>query len=361
MKIAFYGTRNYERQSFEAANAHHGHQIRWLEPRLNAETAPLAAGSDVVCAFVNDHLDRKTLTRIAALGVRLVALRCAGFNQVDLDAAHELGVRVVRVSAYSPHAVAEHAVALILSLNRRIHRANSRVHEHNFSLDGLVGFDLHGKTIGVVGTGRIGAVFARILSGFGCRILAYDLSPDPSVLALPDSRYTDMNELLEKSDIVSLHLPLTPETRHLIDNSAFQQMKVGAMLVNTSRGGLVDARALVGALKTGRLGGAALDVYEEEEGLFFEDCSDRVLQDDTLARLLSFPNVLVTAHQAFLTREALQAIAETTLQSVTDYSRARPLANEVLPPAATAGSPPPTPTVSPKDSDSRTETRRNTC
>ncbi len=329
VNIAFFDTQGFERASFEWANQAHGHRIRFLEPRLTSQTALLAEGSDAVCSFVNDRIDRAVLRELKELGIRLVALRCAGFNHVDLAAARELGISVVRVPAYSPHAVAEHAVALLLTLNRKIHRAHSRIQDLNFSLNGLVGFNLHGKTVGVVGTGRIGEVFARILLGFGCYILAHDLRPVPGLSALPEVRYAPLDEVLEGSDVVSLHVPLTPASHHLIDASALSRMKAGALLINTGRGGLVDSHALVEALKSGHLGGAALDVYEEEENVFFRDLSDQVLQDDTLARLLTFPNVLITAHQGFLTREALQAIAETTLANVTEFARGETLRNRI--------------------------------
>jgi D-lactate dehydrogenase len=282
-----------------------------------------------VCSFVNDRLDASALEILRAGGTRLVALRCAGFNHVDLETAGRLDLEVVRVPEYSPHAVAEHTAALILTLNRQIHRAYNRVREANFSLDGLVGFDLAGKTCGVVGTGRIGAVFARIMHGFGCRLLAYDPRPNAALVSETGLRYVDLTELYAAADIVSLHVPLMPATRHLIDAPAIARMQRGVLLINTSRGALIDTRALIDGLKTGQVGAAGLDVYEEEEGVFFQDLSDRVLQDDTLARLLTFPNVVITAHQAFLTREALANIAETTLASVTAWERGDALVNQV--------------------------------
>lgn len=313
----------YERASFDAANADFGHELTYLEPRLQRATAPLAHGYDAVCAFVNDRLDRPTLESLRAGGCKLVALRSAGYNHVDLAAAHDVGLPVVRVPEYSPYAVAEHAVALVMTLNRKIHRAYARVREWNFSLDGLVGFDLHGKTVGIVGTGKIGRVAARIFGGFGCRVLAYDVAPSG------DLDYVDLPELYRASDIISLHVPLTPTTHHMIDTAALGMMKRGVMIVNTGRGALIDSRALIEALKTGHLGGAGLDVYEEEEGVFFQDLSNQVLQDDVLARLLTFPNVLITSHQAFLTREALASIAHTTLANVRAFERGEPLVNEV--------------------------------
>lgn len=329
MKVAVFDTHRYDREALEAANRKYGHHLAFFEPRLTRQTAGLARGFEAVCPFVNDRLDASTLSILRDEGVRLIALRSAGYNQVDLDAAGQLGLTVVRVPEYSPHAVAEHAVALMLCLNRKIHRAWSRVREGNFTLDGLVGFDMYGKTVGIVGTGRIGRVTARILHGFGCRILAHDIAPDPRVTEESGARYVSLRELLHESDIISLHTPLTPATYHMIDASAFAEMKPGVMLINTGRGALIDTRALIAALKSGRIGAAGLDVYEEEEGIFFRDLSDQVLQDDVLARLLTFPNVLITSHQAFLTREALTNIAETTLANITAFERGEPLVNEV--------------------------------
>ncbi|HEY5924423.1 MAG TPA: 2-hydroxyacid dehydrogenase, partial [Kofleriaceae bacterium] len=314
--------------SLDEANAQFRHELTYFEPRLTMQTATLAAGFDVVCSFVNDRLDRETLERLAAGGVRLVALRSAGFNHVDLEAATALGVRVVRVPEYSPYAVAEHAIALVLALDRKIHRAHARVREGNFSLDGLLGMDLHGKTVGIVGTGRIGRVAARIFRGFGCRVLAHDLQPQPEVVAL-GVEYAQLDVVYAQSDIISLHIPLTPATHHMIGEAALARMKPGVMLINTSRGALIDSRALIAALKRGHIGSAGLDVYEEEEGVFFEDLSSQVLQDDVLARLLTFPNVIVTSHQGFFTREALAAIANTTLASVTAFERGEPLIHQV--------------------------------
>lgn len=325
MKIVLFDAHRYDRESFTSANRERAHELAFLEARLTAATAPLCAGHDVVCAFVNDHLDAEVLTAVQRAGVRLVALRSAGFNHVDLGAAARLGLPVVRVPEYSPFAVAEHAVALVLALVRKIHRAHARVREGNFSLDGLVGFDLHGKTVCLIGTGKIGRVAATIFAGFGCTVLAHDKYPKPH----PAIAYVSLDELYARADLISLHVPLTPETHHLIDAAVIERMKPGVILVNTGRGALIDTRAMIGALKRGRLGGAALDVYEEEEGIFFEDLSGQVLQDDVLARLLTFPNVIITSHQAFLTREALAAIAETTLASVTAFERGEPLAHQV--------------------------------
>lgn len=295
-----------------------GHDIEWrfLEFRLTRETAPLAAGAQAICVFVNDQLDRPCLEAVAAQGVKLVALRCTGFNNVDLAAAKELKLTVTRVPVYSPYAVAEHAVALLLALNRKIHRAFNRVRELNFSLHGLVGFDLHGKTAGIVGTGKIGRIVAQILRGFGMKVLAYDPYPNRKWAAHLGVEYADASSVTGLSDVLSLHIPLTPETKHLIRQETLDLMKPGVILINVSRGALIETRALIESLKSGRLGGVALDVYEEEEGIFFEDLSGQVLQDDDLARLLTFPNVLITSHQAFLTREALADIARTTVANL---------------------------------------------
>ncbi len=316
IRTNLYDTKSYDREYFE--NAPGRDQIAWHfhEFRLSAETAATAAGCDAVCVFVNDRVDRACLQELADGGVKHVALRCAGFNNVDLAAASELGLTVTRVPAYSPHAVAEHAVALLLTLNRRIHRAHNRVRENNFSLAGLVGFDVHGKTVGIIGTGRIGRLAAQIFRGFDARVLAFDPVPDPDWAGAHKVEYTDLDSLLENSDILSLHLPLTPDTFHLVNADTLSRMKPGAYLINTSRGKLIDTAALIGALKSGHLGGVALDVYEEEEGVFFEDLSDRVLPDDELSRLLTFPNVLITSHQAFLTREALAEIARVTTENL---------------------------------------------
>lgn len=326
MHVAVYSTRDYDRHFLGRENRPpQAHVLHFLEPRLDAGTARLADGMDAVCVFVNDRLDAEVLGHLKAGGVRMVALRCAGFNQVDLQAAATLGIAVGRVPEYSPHAVAEHAAALVLTLNRKIHRAHARVREGNFALDGLLGFDLHGRTVGVVGTGRIGLCFARIMGGFGCRLLAHDPRPDAEAAALGIT-YVALPELLAASDVVSLHCPLTPETRHLIDAAALAAMKPGAMLINTGRGAVVDTRAVIAALKAGRLGSLGLDVYEEEGDLFFRDLSALGIQDDVFARLLTFPNVVVTGHQAFFTEDALTAIARTTLDNLSRFeAEGRPL------------------------------------
>jgi D-lactate dehydrogenase len=316
LTVAVFDTKPYDREHLLPAAAGQPLEWRFLDFRLSAASAAAAQGATAVCVFVNDQLDRPCLEALAAIGVKLVALRCTGFNQVDVPAAKELGLTVTRVPVYSPYAVAEHAVALLLTLNRKVHRAYNRVRELNFALNGLVGFDLHGKTAGIVGTGKIGRIVAQILAGFGMQVLAYDPFPNSEWAAKLGVEYTDARTLAGRSDVVSLHVPLTPETRHLIRAETIALMKPGAILINVSRGALTDTTALIEALKSGRLGGVGLDVYEEEEGIFFEDLSGQVLQDDELARLLTFPNVLVTAHQAFLTREALTDIARTTVANL---------------------------------------------
>ena len=327
MNTAVFSAKNYDRQFLGDAGRSAGHALTFFEPRLERETCKLAEGFPAVCPFVNDVLDADVLARLAAGGTRLVALRCAGFNNVDLPAAAELGIRVTRVPAYSPHAVAEHAAGLILTLNRRIHKAYNRVREGNFALDGLLGFDLHGRTAGVVGTGKIGQVLAQILAGFGCRVLLYDIREESACKAFGE--YVPLDALLAECDIVSLHLPLTPETHHVIDAAAIARMKPGVMLINTSRGGLIDTRAVIEGLKEQRIGYLGLDVYEEEADLFFEDLSSRVIRDDVFSRLLTFPNVLITGHQAFFTREALAQIAEVTVASLTAFEQNAPLEHEV--------------------------------
>jgi D-lactate dehydrogenase len=317
MKVAVFSTKPYDREFLTAANT--GHQLHFLEPHLDGETVVLGAGFGSVCVFVNDSVDAPVLTRLAAGGTRLVALRCSGFNNVDVAAAVRLGVTVARVPAYSPHSVAEHTVGLILALNRHLHRAYNRVREGNFSLHGLLGFDLHGRTAGIVGTGKIGVAVARILRGFGCEVLAVDPLENPECRALA-VRYVAIEELLAQADVITLHCPLVPENYHIIDGAALARMKHGVMLINTSRGALVDTLAAVEALKSGKLGYLGLDVYEEESGMFFEDRSNAVLRDDVFSRLLTFPNVLITGHQAFLTRNALEQIAATTIANLSEFA-----------------------------------------
>jgi D-lactate dehydrogenase len=318
MRIAVFSSKIYDRETLSAANAEHGHELVFLEPHLDAATVALARGFPAVCVFVNDRLTAATLHDLAGHGTRLIALRCAGFNNVDVEAADQLGVVVARVPAYSPYAVAEHAVCLMLALNRNIHRAYARVREGNFSLQGLLGFDMHGRTAGIVGTGRVGAAVTRILTGFGCRVLAHDPFPNQECRAL-GAQYVFLEQLWEESDIVSLHCPLTPQTHRLVDTAALRRMKRGVMLINTGRGALIDTSAVIEAIKTGQIGHLGLDVYEEEADLFFEDLSDRVIQDDLFMRLLTFPNVIITGHQAFFTAEALHNIAATTLANVSAF------------------------------------------
>jgi D-lactate dehydrogenase len=324
IKAAVFDTKPYDREYLSKATA--SPEVEWLfhEFRLSKETVSTASGARAVCLFVNDRADRETLTLLKQTGVEMVAMRCAGFNNVDLPAAKDLGIPVVRVPSYSPHAVAEHAVALCLTLNRKIHRAYNRVREHNFSLNGLIGFDLAGKTVGVIGTGKIGRIAAQIFRGFDMRALAYDPYPSTDWAKERSVEYVDLETLLKQSDVVTLHLPLTAQTNHLLNAERLAMMKQGAMLINTSRGKLIDTPYLVEDLLRGHLGGVALDVYEEEEGIFFEDHSEHLLQDDTLARLLSFPNVLITSHQAFLTREALLEIARVTTENLGRFAAGKP-------------------------------------
>jgi D-lactate dehydrogenase len=329
MKTAVFSTRPFDREFLDAANHARAHDLHYLEPRLTSQTAALARAFPAVCIFVNDQADAAALDALAAGGTKMLALRSAGFNHVDTAKARELGLTVSRVPAYSPHAVAEHTIALMLTLNRRIHRAHARVREGNFALDGLLGFDLHGRTAGIVGTGKIGALVAKILTGFGCRVIAYDIAPNPECVA-SGVEYVPLDALWAGADIISLHAPLTPATRHMLDAAAIARMKPGVMIINTSRGALVDTPALIAGLKDGRIGYLGLDVYEEEEQLFFEDHSSHVIQDDVFARLLTFPNVLVTAHQAFFTREALTAIAATTIGNLTAFEQGRRSGNELF-------------------------------
>jgi D-lactate dehydrogenase len=319
MRIAMFSTKPYDREFFEAANEAHGHEIVFHEAQLHEDTCSLARGFDAVCVFVNDDVSSAVLEHFDDWDIRLVLTRSAGFNHIDLEAADAHEITVARVPAYSPWAVAEHAVALVLALNRKIHRAWNRVREGNFSLNGLLGFDLRGRTVGVVGTGKIGMHFAQLMVAFGCDVVAYDPMPDPELTDEIGGRYVSLDELFGLSDIISLHCPLTDETHHLVDADAIASMKEGVMLVNTGRGALIDTPAVIDGLKSQQLGYLAIDVYEEEEQYFFEDRSDRIIQDDVLARLMTFPNVLITAHQGFFTREALTEIAETTLGNATAF------------------------------------------
>jgi len=326
MTIAFFSTKPYDKEYFERYNKQH--TILFFEDPLNEQTVKLAKDCDAVCAFVNDRLSEVVIKALAAYGVTIIAQRCAGFNNVDIKAAKENNIAVVRVPAYSPHAVAEHALALIMTLNRKTHKAYNRIREGNFSLDRLTGFDLFGKTVGVVGTGKIGVCFARIMLGLGCNVIAFDVMANKELQAA-GVIYLPLIELLEKSDIVSLHCPLTEETKHLINSSSLDRMKTGAMLINSSRGALVDTKAVIHALKKSKLGYLGLDVYEQEEKLFFNDLSENIIEDDMILRLLSFPNVLITSHQGFLTDEALTQIALVTLQNLTDFEQGKVLENVV--------------------------------
>jgi len=323
MKVAVFSTKPYDRTFFQAANTQAGHELVFFEPRLTGQTCPLAAGFPAICAFVNDTLDAHVLLSLMKQGTRLIALRCAGFNQVDLEVADQVELTVTRVAAYSPHAVAEHTLALILALDRKIHKAYNRVREGNFALEGLMGLELYGRTAGVIGTGKIGAIVARILMALGCQLLAYDVVENLELLAAGAS-YVPLDELCRQADIITLHCPLQPETYHIINEESLALMKRGAMLVNTSRGPLLDSQAAVRALKTGKLSALGLDVYEEEGDLFFEDLSNRVIQDDVFSRMLTFPNVIITGHQAFFTQRALEAIAQETLANITAFEKGEP-------------------------------------
>jgi D-lactate dehydrogenase len=327
VRTAVFSTKSYDRHYLEPAAARSGHELVFFEPRLTPATAVLARGFSAICSFVNDALTAEVLADLAAGGTRFVALRCAGFNQVDLEAAAKQAMRVARVPAYSPYAVAEHTVGMMLALNRKYHKAYNRVREGNFAIDGLLGFDMHGRTAGVIGTGKIGAIVAQLLAAFGCRVLLYDVQENPECQGV--GRYVPLDELLQASEIITLHCPLMPATRHLVSRASIARMQRGVMLVNTSRGALVDALAAIEGLKSGQIGYLGLDVYEEEADLFFEDHSDRVIQDDVLSRLLTFPNVLVTSHQAFFTETALTQIAEVTMGNLTAMEQGVELPNEV--------------------------------
>lgn len=328
MKVTIFSSKPYDEKFLSESNKAFGHELIFIENRLTSETVILAQGSEAVCAFVNDELDAKTLEKLAAGGTRWIALRCAGFNNVDLVAAKALDFRIARVPAYSPYAVAEHAVALLLCLNRHIHKAYNRVREGNFSIDGLIGADVHGKTVGVIGTGIIGGIFARIMTGFGCEVLAHDVVPNPDCVSM-GVRYVELDELFKRSHAISLHCPLMPATHHIVCEESLGKMRDGVFIVNTSRGALIDTEAAITAIKSGKIGGLALDVYEEESALFFEDLSFRIIQDDVFMRLTTFPNVLVTGHQAFFTREAMENIAKTTLGNLADFEAGRDCGNLV--------------------------------
>ncbi|MGZ8517692.1 MAG: 2-hydroxyacid dehydrogenase [Chitinophagaceae bacterium] len=326
MKVAFFSTQPYDKEYFERYNSRH--EIVFFEAQLNEQTANLAQGCKAVCCFVNDQLNETVLKLLSASGIEIIALRCAGFNNVDLAASKENKLNVVRVPAYSPHAVAEHALALIMTLNRKTHKAYNRVREGNFSLHRLTGFDLYGKTVGVIGTGKIGQCFAQIMQGLGCKVLAFDLIADKKMVDA-GVEYLPLMNLLQQSDIISLHCPLTEQTHHLVNKPTLATMKNGVMLINTSRGGLIDTKVAIEALKKGKIGYLGIDVYEQEEKLFFHDLSENLIEDDVIMRLLSFPNVLITSHQGFLTDEALTQIAMITLQNLADFEDGKKLENRI--------------------------------
>ena len=327
-RIAFFDTKPYDQKSFDEADQKYGYEITYFPVHLNEHTVKLTKGFDVVCVFVNDTMSKPVIDGLVENGVQLIALRCAGYNNVDLKAAYGR-LHVVRVPAYSPHAVAEHAVALMMSLNRKVHKAYHRVRDGNFSINGFLGFDMYGKQAGVVGTGKIGKCLALILKGFGMKVVLSDKSPDKDFAREHGLKYVDLKHLYAQSDIISLNCPLTPETQHMINKTTIAQMKPGVMIINTGRGRLIDTKALIGGLKTGRIGAAGLDVYEEESEYFFEDFSSSVIGDDVLARLMTFPNVLITSHQGFFTQEALANIAETTLQNIREFFNGGYLKNEI--------------------------------
>ena len=329
MKIAFYSTKSYDREFMDRANESFHHEISYFDTALTLPTVVLAQGHEAVCIFVNDEANAKVLEQLRENGVRLLALRSTGFNNVDLRQAQQLDLPVVRVPAYSPYSVAEHALAMLLTLNRKTHLAYERVRNGNFSLERLMGFDLHGRTVGVIGTGKIGRIFARLMRGLGCSVLTYDPYPDETLANEEGIEYVTLPELLAQSDIISLHCPLTEESHHLIDAEAVARMRENVMLINTSRGALVDTPVVIKGLKSRKIGYFGLDVYEQEENLFFEDLSGEIIQDDQITRLMTFPNVLITSHQAFFTSNALTQIAETTLQSIADFEAGKPLEHQI--------------------------------
>ena len=328
MKIAFFSTKSYDRESFKNHLGNFKHELSYFDVMLDQRTLSLAEGHQAVCTFVNDSIDETILKKMAKMGIKLIALRCAGYNQVDLKSAKALGISVVRVPAYSPEAVAEHAFALILTLSRKTHKAYNRVRENNFSLEGLTGVNIHGKTIGVIGTGAIGRAFCRIAKGFGCKVLAYDIQENEEMKQL-GVEYIPLKEVFSRSHIISLHCPLNPETKHLINRETLSQMQNGVALINTSRGALIDTKEVIKALKSKKLGFLGIDVYEQEEHIFFQNLSEEILMDEQITRLMTFPNVLITGHQAFLTKEALAQIAITTLQNIQEFEEGKPLTHEV--------------------------------
>jgi D-lactate dehydrogenase len=328
MKIAVFSTKSYDKEYLEKQNTNGVHSFTYFEDCLNHKTTNLSLGFDAVCVFVNDKLDNETIIKLAENGIKLIALRCAGFNNIDLKSASDNNITVVRVPAYSPQAVAEQAVAIIMTLNRKTHKAYNRIREGNFSLEKLIGFDLYNKTVGVIGTGRIGEVFCKIMQGFGCNVVAYDINENQK-LVQEGVKYMSFNELIQSSDIISLHCPLTPETHHLINSKTFSKMKQGVMLINTSRGGLINSSDAIIALKSQKIGYLGIDVYEQEENLFFKDLSESIIHDDLILRLISFPNVLITSHQGFLTKEALVQIAKITIENISDFENNIKTENEV--------------------------------
>ncbi len=329
MKVAFFSIKPYDRIYLEAANQDGLHQLHFFEARLKSDTAMLASGYPCVCVFVHDELDRRTLEKLAAGGTKLIALRCCGFNNIDLLAAEELGLTVVRVPAYSPYATAEYTIGLILTLNRKIHRAYNRVREGNFSIEGLVGFELRGKTVGIIGTGKIGTLVGKaLIEGFGCQVLGYDPNPNPNLESI-GAKYVDLEQLASVADIIILICPLTPQTHYIINKKLISLMKKGVMLINTGRGKLIDTEAMIDALKSQKIGSVGLDVYEQEQNFFFEDLSNEIIEDDLLERLISFPNVIVTSHQAFFTQTALENIAKTTLSNITDFEKGNRCPNQI--------------------------------
>ncbi|NLB03160.1 MAG: 2-hydroxyacid dehydrogenase [Bacteroidales bacterium] len=320
MKVAVFSTKSYDREYLDKLNQDRKHELVYFEASLKAETVRLAENFDAVCVFVNDKIDKELIEKLKKLGIKLIVLRCAGFNNVDIEAACEQNMPVLRVPAYSPNAVAEHALALIMTLNRKTHKAYNRVREGNFSIERLTGFDLNGKTIGVIGTGKIGCIFAKIMLGLGCEVIAFDKFPNPELQDLK-VKYLPLEDVFKQSEIISLHCPLTPETKHIINNNSLNMMKKGVMIINTSRGKLIDTDAAIQALKEGRIGYLGVDVYAQEENLFFKDLSEMVILDDKISRLMTFPNVLVTAHQAYFTDNALTQIAATTLKNLSDFEQ----------------------------------------
>lgn len=330
MKTLVFSSKNYDKEFLRGLNKDHNHELKFIKPNLSNETVELARDFPAVCLFVNDDANTEVVKKLGEYGTKLIALRCAGFNNVDINEAYKQGIKVVRVPAYSPYAVAEHTIALLLNLNRKIHRSYARVREGNFLLEGLMGFDINDKTVGIIGTGKIGTVVAKILQGFGTKLLAYDKYPNDECKSY-GVEYVELSELYKRSDIITLHCPLTPETHHLIGEDSLKEMKDGVAIINTSRGALIDSVAIIDCLKHGKVGYLGLDVYEEESDLFFEDLSGKVIQDDVFARLLTFPNVVITGHQAFFTREALENIAETTLDNISAFEENGECKNEVTP------------------------------